>query len=145
MIPKHTKPISNKMRGQATVEFGLVAILFFTLLVGIVEVSRAAYGINAITNATREGARWGIAASNQPPSGSIPATACDSNNAGLIAAVNNGVQGIGPITISAAPNSAPTSLGNYCEVTVTWNYQPLTKAFGIRISNLRSTSRQYNN
>jgi Flp pilus assembly protein TadG len=46
--------------GQALVEFALVAILFFTLLMGIIEGSRAIYAYNTVANAARVGARTAI-------------------------------------------------------------------------------------
>ena len=51
-------------RGQSAVEFALVAPLLFLLIFGIVDFGRAMFYQNEITNATREGARIAILASN---------------------------------------------------------------------------------
>ena len=51
-------------RGQSAVEFALVLPLLFLLIFGIVDFGRAMFYQNEITNATREGARIAILASN---------------------------------------------------------------------------------
>ncbi len=51
-------------RSQSAVEFALVAPLLFLLIFGIVDFGRAMFYQNEITNATREGARIAILASN---------------------------------------------------------------------------------
>ncbi|MGH8808215.1 MAG: TadE/TadG family type IV pilus assembly protein [Noviherbaspirillum sp.] len=47
-------------RGAAAVEFALIATLFFTLLFGIVEMSRVLFYMNTATEATRLGARLAV-------------------------------------------------------------------------------------
>jgi Flp pilus assembly protein TadG len=47
-------------RGQAMVEFALVLPALMVLMLGIFEFGRAVYTSNALTNAAREGARYGI-------------------------------------------------------------------------------------
>jgi Flp pilus assembly protein TadG len=44
-------------RGQAIVEFALVATVFFLLVFGVIELGRLVYVNHALANATREGAR----------------------------------------------------------------------------------------
>lgn len=50
----------KRARGQALVEFAMVAPLFFMLLFGIVEVGRFIFYYEVLNNATREGARYAI-------------------------------------------------------------------------------------
>ena len=50
-------------RGVAAVEFALVALLFFTLLIGIMEFGRWLYTLNAANEATRWGARLAVVCS----------------------------------------------------------------------------------
>ena len=45
-------------KGQALVEFAMVALLFFTLVFGIIEFGRALWTWNTIVQATRAGARY---------------------------------------------------------------------------------------
>lgn len=47
-------------RGVAAVEFALIAAVFFTLLIGIMEFSRVLYYWNTATEATRLGARLAV-------------------------------------------------------------------------------------
>ena len=51
---------SRRRRGQALVEFALVAPLFFLLLFGIIEAGRFIFYYETLNNATREGARYAI-------------------------------------------------------------------------------------
>ena len=50
----------NGQRGVAAVEFALVASIFFTMLLGVVEMGRLLWTWNAATEATRLGARVAI-------------------------------------------------------------------------------------
>lgn len=45
-------------RGTTIAEFAVVALLFFTILFGIIEFGRLLYTHNALTDATRKGARY---------------------------------------------------------------------------------------
>lgn len=53
-----------RRRGQAMVEFALLAPVLFLILFGIVDLGRAVFYANELTNASREGARIAILASN---------------------------------------------------------------------------------
>lgn len=50
----------QRQRGAAAVEFALIAMLLFTLLIGIMEFGRISYYWNAATEATRLGARLAV-------------------------------------------------------------------------------------
>lgn len=54
-------------RGVAAVEFALIAILFFTLLLGIMEFGRWLFLLNGANEATRLGARLGAVCSVETP------------------------------------------------------------------------------
>ena len=45
-------------RGTTIAEFAVVALLFFTIIFGIIEFGRLLYTHNALTDATRRGARY---------------------------------------------------------------------------------------
>ena len=45
-------------RGTTIAEFAVVALLFFTIIIGIIEFGRLIYTHNALTDATRAGARY---------------------------------------------------------------------------------------
>lgn len=54
------RPSRKCQRGAAAVEFALVAIVFFMLLIGIVEMGRVLFTWNAAAEATRYGARVAV-------------------------------------------------------------------------------------
>lgn len=65
MIARHPSTVSHspdrfKQRGAAAVEFALVSSLLFTLLFGIMEMSRVLFYFNTATEATRLGARLAV-------------------------------------------------------------------------------------
>jgi hypothetical protein len=91
------------------VEFALVAPIFFLLLFSIIEFGRAAYYLQMLNNAAREGARYAIVhgASSGCPSGPMPATTpptvnpCDPNGDRVVAATKQHALGV----IDAAANA----------------------------------------
>ena len=64
----------SRSRGQALMEFALVAPNFFFVLFGIIEFGRSVYVTQVLNNAAREGARYAIVhgAASQCPSGPFP-------------------------------------------------------------------------
>jgi Flp pilus assembly protein TadG len=48
---------TRRQRGTTTVEFAIVATVLFTVLFGVIEVGRALFVWNTLTEATRRGAR----------------------------------------------------------------------------------------
>jgi competence protein ComGC len=58
LIPKRIRD----QKGATIVEFAIVALLFFTLLFGIIEFGILLFNQQVVTNAGREGARFGIVA-----------------------------------------------------------------------------------
>jgi len=47
-------------RGSTMAEFTMVALVFFMLIIGIIEFGRLLYTHNALTDATRRGARYAV-------------------------------------------------------------------------------------
>ncbi len=128
---------ARRLRGQTTVEFALVGPVLFFLLIGAVETGRAIYGINAVANGAREGARYAIAQANGNG-------ACSSSDPGLLGAVNASTQGL---QVSVIAVQGTTSLGNpqdsYCQVEVDWSFQPAGGAFDLPTIPVTSKSRHY--
>ncbi len=56
-------PARRAQVGAAIVEFALVALIFFTLLIGIMEFGRWLFTLNAANEATRLGARLAVVCS----------------------------------------------------------------------------------
>lgn len=50
----------HKQKGAETAEFALISLLFFAVLFAIIEFSRALFVWNALTEATRRGARMAV-------------------------------------------------------------------------------------
>ena len=55
-----SRSIGDRQKGQTLVEFALVTVIFFVVLFGIVEFSRALWTYNTIVQATRAGARFAV-------------------------------------------------------------------------------------
>jgi Flp pilus assembly protein TadG len=130
------------MRGQSTVEFAIVATIFFTMLFGIIEGGRMLFTYHQVTNASREGARYavahGIASDTQVSGGDYGA---------MISHVTERTVGLtsGGLTIDAQwpgdPNATDLSEDNPrcplgannagCPVRVTANYtyEPIVAMF----------------
>lgn len=57
--PSMSRPPRSTPGGQAMVEFALVIPLVVLLLVGLFDVGRVVFVNNSVSEAAREGARWG--------------------------------------------------------------------------------------
>ena len=75
---------SKSSKGQALVEFALIAPLFFLLLYSIIEFGRYVYTVQVLNNAAREGARYAIVhgAESLNPTGPLPGGASSPDAAG---------------------------------------------------------------
>jgi hypothetical protein len=51
---------NRREKGQALVEFALISVILFALLVGIADLARMYFTYSSMNNAVREGARYGI-------------------------------------------------------------------------------------
>ena len=60
--------IKTRQRGAAAVEFGIIAIVFFTLLFGIIEFGRLFYLYNTVQEVTRRAAREAVVTWKDQPS-----------------------------------------------------------------------------
>ena len=94
-------PARKPRRGQAMVEFALIAPLFFFLLFAIIEGGRFVFYYEMLSSATREGARYAIIhgynAADGCPSGPMPAGAgpsCDLPGANVKEAVRKAALGL---------------------------------------------------
>lgn len=90
---------TRAIRGQALVEFAIVAPIFLLMMLSIIEFGRAVYTIQMLDNAARVGARYAIVhgAESSCPSGPMPNNAvnyCDPTGAKVVAAVRNAAIGV---------------------------------------------------
>lgn len=114
---------SSRTRGQALVEFSLVAPLFFLLLFAIIDFGRYVYYVQVLNNAAREGARYAIVhgAASLSPTGPPD----DPSGAAVIGVVRNyaiGVIGINDpsmLTVTPTWGTPPAVPDNDRGTTVT--------------------------
>jgi hypothetical protein len=117
-------------RGQALVEFALVAPMFFLLLFAIVEAGRFIFYYETLSNATREGARYAIVNGANTlgcPSGPpAPGTsACDTTGANVVTRVRQAAIGV-PNTIVVTPTWLPDNgRGSSVHVEASFQYRSL--------------------
>lgn len=114
-----TQSGSPRQRGQALVEFALVAPWFFLLLFAIIEAGRLVAYSELLNSATREGARYAIVngansltcPTGPPFPGSVP---CDTDGSDVVDTVRR---------------SAVALLPSALTVTPVWCYNPTLKPY----------------
>ena len=114
----------RRARGQALVEFALVAPLFFLLLFGIIEAGRFIFYYEMLNNATREGARYAIVngansltCPTGPPAPST--TSCDPAGTQVVDRVRGAAIGMLPSAITVTPSwHDPANNGRGSTITV---------------------------
>ncbi len=150
-------PTSNRSsRGQSLVEFALTLPILLLILVGVLDLGRLYFTYISLTNAAREGARYGA---KYPPTN--PTDQANSR----VQAINNHVAGEvdrNIVTLTASnitincPDGVPCTPGspntpginNRIQVTVTYPFQLITTyIFGGGTLQLRSSAEMviYNN
>ena len=106
-------------KGAAAVEFALILPVLVLLLFGIVEFSLLLYNKQIITNASREGARFGIVAGNNEASIIDVVDAYSEDNLITFGSAT------GPTT---TVSGAGGTFGNDLIVTITYDYDFLVLA-----------------
>ena len=102
----------KKQEGASLVEFSVIAPLFVVLLFGLVEFGMAIYDKGVLTNASREGARFGVVYSNPRK------TSTDIRNQVQTYLTNAGFTDTASINVTGAGGNSGASL----QVTVTYPY-----------------------
>ncbi len=116
-------------RGSSAVEFALILPLLTLLLFGIIEFGILLYNKQVITNASREGARAGIAwASPRPTPSDIKSVVDGYSKSHLLTFASSDP---GPST--AVPNGTCSGFGQSLDVTVTYQYQFLVFSSVLRL------------
>ena len=113
--------MNQRQRGVYTVEFAVVGVVFFMVLFGVIEIARALFVWNTITEATRRGAR--VAAVCPPNHGAIAEIAVLNNpGGGSASSVINGLT-TGNVTVEYLDaDGAAGAIGAeiaYVRVTIT--------------------------
>jgi len=130
----------RRQRGATVAEFAISSTVLFFILLGMADLAYGIYGINAVTNGAREGARYGIGLGNPQP-------ACSSSSSGMTNAVNNSTPGLAGVTITASTGTQTfgSASDSYCQVTVSWSIPPFAASFGLHNVTVTTTSRVYEN
>jgi Flp pilus assembly protein TadG len=100
------KGLLRRHSGQSMVEFAVLAPIFFLLLLGTIDLGRAVYIYNTISDAAREGTRAAIPFDTPLPS-----------NAAVVAAVQSKLGG--GFTLSVDPLCAGLPAGGSCPTVPT--------------------------
>ena len=119
-------------RGSQLIEFGLVSILLFTLLFGIMEFGRAIWIYSTVAHLAREGARYAIVRGTE--SG-------DTTDAASVEAyVQSRAAGMPGLTVTTTwdPDNDP---GSVVQVRVDRQFDPIVPIVGLPTIPLSSTSR----
>jgi Flp pilus assembly protein TadG len=148
--------VTRRERGQALVEFSLVALIFFTVLFGLIEGARFVYTDNMLNNAAREGARTGSVQAgwigqsgngcNTAEGQVCPTPAVFGTN--VLAASNRELIGANPLIASnltltcglATPSAAACTPGVKLTVTATYTYVPFLPVLNRTSIQLTGTS-----
>ena len=121
LLANHAAP-RRRQRGEAIVEFALVALMFITLLLGIMEFGRWMFTLNAAGEATRWGARL--------------ATVCDLNDSRIKEKMRYILANVddAQISITYAPANCDASNCKTVEVSiVNATFTPLIPFFGVAL------------
>ena len=120
LASRFSKIRMNQCRGTAVVEIALMAMLFFGLIVGILDVGRAVFAYNSVAAVTRDATRFAIVHGRRSSS---PATATDIQDF-----VRDRLSGFDGVNVSTTwtPNNRQGSL---VRVRVTYNYNPIVALF----------------
>ncbi|WP_297448718.1 TadE family protein [Ferrovum sp.] len=141
------KDIMFSERGVAAVEFAIVFPLMLLLMFGIVEFGTMMYDQIMVTNAAREGARWGSVQSvslphpvscgdpginaiqgSSPCSGSGSGTACmvaSNYAANTLISYQGGNNNSPSVTVNCTTAGSGSNSGAAIEVTVNYTFQGL--------------------
>ena len=109
-----TRHAMRDRRGQSMVELALVLPVFLLLIIGLFDIGRAVYAYNTVANSARSAAR--VAIVNQDA------------DAVRAAAIDEGVA----LNIEDSDVTFVSCAVQYCqiEVTVEWDFEPLTPMIG---------------
>jgi hypothetical protein len=124
MADGYSKTMILHGHGQSMVEFALILPLMVLIIAGIFDLGRAFYSLITITNAAREGARYGTL---------HPADGAGIKAAAELEAQNSGITITdGNVNLICPPNPMPPTgcnRGQPLRVTVSYNYNEMIFRF----------------
>ncbi len=116
-------------RGQGLVEFSIAITVFLLLVMGTIDLGRAVYQFNGVSQAARELAR----VASVHPGGTLGTS---SEVTSTLAAQRGLVPGLGTptyacIDIAGATVTGPCNGGNWVRVTISSSFTPVTPLAGL--------------
>jgi Flp pilus assembly protein TadG len=105
------------------VEFALIAPIFFIVVLGMIDGTRAIFAYNAISNASREGARYGIVHGGSSASPVGPGV----NETALKDHVKQFTKAFSPSDLTVTPSwpSGSNAIGSKVKVDMAYKYHPM--------------------
>ena len=127
----------RREHGQALVEFSMVAIVFFILVFGMIDVGRAVWNYNTLALATREGTRYAIVhgADSTTPTGPVDDSAVVTEVQKFTAGLN-----LSQLTVQATWPDGSNVSGDSVTVTSQYAYEPIFNFLGVISFNMTSSS-----
>ena len=118
-----------RSHGQSLVEFALGITIFLTILIGLVDLARAAWLFNGVSDAAREIAR---VTSIHPGTGTLGGSTETTNAVSAERALVPGltVTSYACIDIAGASVSGTCQSGSWVKVSVRTSFQPVLPLFG---------------
>lgn len=107
-------------RAQAVVEFALAIPIFMVLLLGVLDAGRGVVAFNSLSNAAREGARYGAIAFGAP-----------TWQADAEASARATGWGLDPADLGVTVSAATVSGSSYVDVVATYNFHPIVPGFTV--------------
>ena len=142
-MKKLIKNFAYDRNGVAAVEFALLLPVLLIIVFGIINYGTLLYNQAVITNAAREGARWGAI-------NTTSAISCSGSSFGTgdpCQIANNYTRAnlitFGGVTSSSTSASGTGTAGTTVTVTVTYQFTEIGWIVGNKINNLTATSVMY--
>ncbi len=131
--------------GQALVEFSFVAIAFFILVLGTIDVGRAVWNYNTLAQATREGTRYAIVHGSLSTDPSGPGSSYytpPSTDTKVTQTVKQFGSGLdqSQLTVQAQWLDGDNQDGSHVKVTSNYTFQPFVNFLGIVSFSMGSSS-----
>jgi len=135
----------RRQRGQALVEFALVAVVFIILVIGMIDVGRAVWNYNALAEATREGTRYAIVHGSLSTDPSGPGSShytAPSTDTKVKGTVQQFATGLDPsqLTVQAQWLDGDNKSGSRVKVTSGYSFRPVLNFFGTVSFSMSSSS-----
>lgn len=116
----------EREEGSNLLEYGLVAILFLTLMFGLMGLGQMLYAYHYVAHAAKEAARWaavnGATCGNSPPPGLPTCPSCDNSCNGTNL-MNNGPASASDVGTYVTATTPPGIDSKQVTVNATWPVQ----------------------